>query len=166
MKRLIVIFFASFFLTLMVLHHHFIAYAHAEEQPSTQQIAQEQQFPDVEPDAWFYPYVMELAEDGIVQGYPDGRFGAWDPVNRAELAKIIVLLRSELRGHWLKDSIAEIILVLATVFGWMYLVAQLKDLKTPQQPQQTSQATSAPPQKTVPEDDAAIEKNLKSNWWV
>ncbi|MHB1456581.1 MAG: S-layer homology domain-containing protein, partial [Armatimonadota bacterium] len=34
-----------------------------------------QEFPDVPTDHWAYPAVQQLAEAGIIQGYPDGTFG-------------------------------------------------------------------------------------------
>jgi hypothetical protein len=127
-------------------------------------------YTDVEPNAWFTPYIAELSESGIVEGYPDGSFGAWDPVNRAELAKVIVLLKAELKGHWLKDNILEIALVLATLFGWIYILSAFKK-STEELTRHLIQAQSKDqPLTTKLKTDAKaeqnIEKNLKSNWWA
>lgn len=97
-----------------------------------------QDFPDVKPDDWFFPYVEDLKKEGLLQGYPDGRFGSWDPVNRAELAKIISLLKEKLETlpkavleatpllkqpaeevSWLQDHLFELILTMITVIGWI-----------------------------------------------
>lgn len=76
-------------------------------------------FKDIEAEAWFAPYIEEIADLGIVEGYSDGRFGAWDPVNRAELAKMLVLLRSEIKGNWFEKHLFELILVFGTLLGWI-----------------------------------------------
>lgn len=134
-------------------------------------------FPDVEEDAWFYPYIMELVEDGVASGYPDGRFGSWDPINRAELAKMLVLYKQQFKGHWLKDNVVEIVLVLATVFGWIYILSAFQHI---QPNAKRSRSSSSVPsgkrgsgkngpairKKGSTEGTDAIEKNLNSNWWT
>jgi micrococcal nuclease len=45
-------------------------------------------FPDVDPSAWFAPYVGYARDNGIIQGYPDGTFRPAQPVNFAEALKM------------------------------------------------------------------------------
>jgi len=51
-------------------------------------------YTDVETDAWYAPYVADLATQGIAQGYRDdagkltGKFGVVNPVTRAEVLKM------------------------------------------------------------------------------
>jgi len=47
-------------------------------------------FSDVNPDAWFAPYVCAAKSRGIVKGYPDGTFKADTPVNFAEAIKMVL----------------------------------------------------------------------------
>ncbi len=47
-------------------------------------------FSDVPADAWFYPYVETMYNNGWIKGHPDGSFRPADNINKAELAKIIV----------------------------------------------------------------------------
>lgn len=85
-------------------------------------------FPDVAEEDWFAPYVQDLTESGIMEGYPDGRFGSWDVVNRAELSKIVSNLKTLLQRDWLEDNIVEIALVITTVLGWIYIVSAMNKL--------------------------------------
>lgn len=48
------------------------------------------QFSDVPSNAWYYDYVMDLVDMGIVDGNPDGTFRPDNSLNRAEMAKIAV----------------------------------------------------------------------------
>ncbi|MHB1457240.1 MAG: S-layer homology domain-containing protein [Armatimonadota bacterium] len=48
-----------------------------------------QEFPDVPTDHWAYPAVQELAEAGIIQGYPDGTFGGKRAMTRYEFAEAL-----------------------------------------------------------------------------
>lgn len=50
-------------------------------------------FPDVTDSAWYHNAVVWAAENGIIGGYSDGRFGGNDPITREQLAAI--LWRSE-----------------------------------------------------------------------
>lgn len=50
-------------------------------------------FPDVTASAWYHNAVVWAAENGIIGGYSDGRFGGNDPITREQLAAI--LWRSE-----------------------------------------------------------------------
>ena len=46
-------------------------------------------FPDVEPDAWYTPYITYGYLEHIVSGYEDGTYGPANNVTRAEFSKII-----------------------------------------------------------------------------
>jgi hypothetical protein len=48
-----------------------------------------QEFPDVPPDHWAYQAVKELADAGIIQGYPDGTFGGKRAMTRYEFAQAL-----------------------------------------------------------------------------
>lgn len=45
-------------------------------------------YPDVDPDAWYFPYVKKATIKGTVQGYPDGWFRPEQCVNRVEAVKM------------------------------------------------------------------------------
>lgn len=47
-------------------------------------------FSDVPMNAWYFDYVMDLVDMGIVSGNPDGTFRPDNSLNRAEMAKIAV----------------------------------------------------------------------------
>lgn len=47
-------------------------------------------FPDVTPSDWFYEYVCEASNNGILDGYSDGTFKPANNINFAEASKIIV----------------------------------------------------------------------------
>ena len=46
-------------------------------------------FPDVKKDSWFFEYVMAAKEDGIINGYKDGKFKPENGVNLAESLKML-----------------------------------------------------------------------------
>ena len=46
-------------------------------------------FSDVTPDSWAYQAVSQLAEAGIVNGYPDGTFKGQNNITRYEMAQMI-----------------------------------------------------------------------------
>jgi hypothetical protein len=48
-------------------------------------------FTDIPSDAWYVPYVVELASKGIISGYPDGIFKPGNSITRAEFAKMICI---------------------------------------------------------------------------
>lgn len=48
-------------------------------------------FPDVPEDAWFTPSICALYVNGIVSGYPDGRFRPEEGINFAEASKMLSL---------------------------------------------------------------------------
>lgn len=45
-------------------------------------------FPDVNPNDWFYDYVVGSIQYGWINGYPDGTFGPNDSITRAEVTTI------------------------------------------------------------------------------
>ena len=45
-------------------------------------------FPDVNPNDWFYDYVVGSIQYGWINGYPDGTFGPNDAITRAEVTTI------------------------------------------------------------------------------
>lgn len=53
--------------------------------------AQANIFPDVDLTDWFYPYVNEIKDWGIVSGNDDGTFAPARNINRAEFSKMLVL---------------------------------------------------------------------------
>ena len=52
-------------------------------------VAESSDFTDVSPTDWYAKYVMWASENGLVQGYGDGRFGPNDNVTREQLASIL-----------------------------------------------------------------------------
>lgn len=147
------------------------------------------EFPDVKPDAWFYPYVQEISEQGIMEGYPNGSFGAWDSVNRAELAKIILELKQSLQRPWWEEHLVEIILVLITLIGWTAIVAMMHRIASRPVIIKSEQEHHHQPSKPVRTNSTLIanqeekdslsneklgkdfeedfsKKNQKTNWWV
>lgn len=48
-------------------------------------------FPDVDINAWYYPYVMEALNKGWIEGYPDGTFRPNDNTIRVEALKVMLL---------------------------------------------------------------------------
>ena len=46
-------------------------------------------FSDVEADAWYSPYIASAVQEGIVQGYGDGRFGVGERITRQDMAVIL-----------------------------------------------------------------------------
>lgn len=47
------------------------------------------EFSDLPKDHWAYRYVTELAEQGVIEGYPDGTFRGDRPISRYEFAAIV-----------------------------------------------------------------------------
>lgn len=146
------------------------------------------EFPDVKPDAWFYPYIQEISEQGLMQGYPNGSFGAWDPVNRAELAKIILNLKQSLQQPWWQAHLVEIILVLITILGWAVIGTMMNRIasrpiimkshpeqRPNHQPPKTEGTLIATADEKEPLTNGKLKKdfeedfskkNQKTNWWV
>lgn len=53
---------------------------------------QKHSFSDVDQDHWAYVAIETMKQEGILNGYADGRFGPNDPVSRAQIAAIIYRL--------------------------------------------------------------------------
>ena len=145
-------------------------------------------FPDVQPDAWFYPYVQKVFEQGLMQGYPNGSFGAWDPVNRAELAKIILDLKQSLEQPWWQEHFVEIILILITILGWTVIGMMMNRIASrpiiikshqehhqPPKPIKTNDTLLAAHDEKEPITNQKLEedfehentqKNQRTNWWI
>lgn len=51
----------------------------------------DEDFPDVDKEAWYFPFVMAGKKAGLINGYPDGKFKPGDTVNLAESLKITSL---------------------------------------------------------------------------
>jgi hypothetical protein len=49
---------------------------------------------DIEKEAWYASFVYELMDWGVIKGYPDGTYRPGNLINRAEMAKIAVILFS------------------------------------------------------------------------
>lgn len=49
-------------------------------------------FADVTSDKWFYHYIMELAEEDVITGYPDGNYGPYDTTTTG--AAVTLLMRA------------------------------------------------------------------------
>lgn len=47
---------------------------------------------DIDPDAWYIPYLQRAIEENIIQGYSDGTFRMGKPITRAEAAKLVYFL--------------------------------------------------------------------------
>ncbi|MCJ8281233.1 MAG: S-layer homology domain-containing protein [Rivularia sp. ALOHA_DT_140] len=56
---------------------------------SSQVVAQQKNFPDVEENYWAKPFIQALANKGIVTGYPDGKFRPKRLIERDEFAAIV-----------------------------------------------------------------------------
>ncbi len=140
-------------------------------------------FPDTPSDAWFTPYVQELVDQGIVQGYPNGKFGSWDPVNRAELSKIIVNLEKSLQQKltkqteavsWWEDHSFEIILLAITILGWLNVLKMVKRsvaTKESNEPQEPREPKSPLPHELNELDSPNNPQNPNvpkppPNWWM
>ena len=132
-------------------------------------------FSDVSESDWFYPYIQEATEHQLMVGYPDGRFGPWDPINRAEMAKILYVMREDLKSDWLMDNVVELALVLITLLAWVSIVGTMKSIsKRPiviQHINDHGPSHSQPVQKNsrliAEEPPQAMEnRKPKTNWWL
>lgn len=47
------------------------------------------EFPDVNSGSWYYPYVQDVSEKGLMSGYSDGRFGPNDKLTRGQFATVL-----------------------------------------------------------------------------
>ncbi|MDP2690800.1 MAG: S-layer homology domain-containing protein [bacterium] len=123
-----------------------------------------QSYPDINPNDWFKPYVEEATELGLFQGYPDGRFGPWDPTNRAELAKAMIELKNSLQQNWLQDNAFEIILVFITLIGWGSILAAVRKLAQPTVVVESKKNESNPPEYPFNQYVRATKRGIKRNY--
>lgn len=139
-------------------------------------------FPDVPGDAWYAPYVEEVSEQGIMHGYPNGRYGSWDPVNRAELSKIIVNLQKNLseKEHlpWWKQYFGEMVIGGVSLLGWVFFALFFSSvLRRPllvqccckkNIPEKLSETPLGDgfPRASSSEEISEHSKNKTTNWWV
>lgn len=77
-------------------------------------------FDDVVASAWYYPYVRDLCDEGILSGYDDGRFHPDDTVTFGAALKLIQLGAGypepePVEGHWAAHYLA-----FANSNGWLY----------------------------------------------
>ena len=61
-----------------------------EEETETETEEEELIFSDVSESDWFYEPVRFLAEQGILQGFPDGSFRPGDSLTQAQLIKLML----------------------------------------------------------------------------
>ncbi|MBQ3404410.1 MAG: S-layer homology domain-containing protein [Oscillospiraceae bacterium] len=62
-------------------------------------------YSDVLSSDWFYSYVSELSDQGVVKGYPDGSFKPANPVTCGEALKLIIIAagygeKAAVNGYW------------------------------------------------------------------
>ena len=67
--------------------------------------AEENRFTDVSETDWFYPYVMDLSEKKVINGYPDGTFQPQNTVTAGEALALIVTAagndsKTPTEDHW------------------------------------------------------------------
>ncbi|HZD59962.1 MAG TPA: S-layer homology domain-containing protein [Anaerolineae bacterium] len=75
-------------------------------------------FPDVPQTYWAWPYIEAAAERGLISGYPDGTFRPLAPVERQEIAKIIVLAE----GYPISTSGPRFADVPASLWSFQYIM--------------------------------------------
>ena len=63
----------------------------AQTTSETEQTAAQQRFSDVSATDWYYSVVMQLAENGTIDGYPDGTFRPQRTVTTGQALKMILL---------------------------------------------------------------------------
>jgi len=142
-------------------------------------------FPDVNDGDWFQPFVKRVIEEDLMVGYPDGRFGSWDPMNRAELAKVITKLLDRFEKPWYEEYLAELIILAITIIGWFSVISAVgrghrRDVNVNiAYPDQQHRAANVEKPTEVPRAEAqgykkmehaeatspVTEKNEKANWW-
>jgi hypothetical protein len=64
-------------------------------------------FADVPDDHWAYGYIQTLADDGLIEGYPDGYFKGDRPLTRYELSTIVARALAKLQSEN-HDEIAKL----------------------------------------------------------
>ncbi len=68
-----------------------LAVGYGEELKNAPVKTYKQQFSDVPQNYWAFEYISEMAERGVLSGYPDGKFYPESQVTRAEFAKIMTM---------------------------------------------------------------------------
>lgn len=68
-------------------------------------------YSDVPADAWYIDFVEALSDDGVINGYTDGRFGPRDPVTFGQALKLVILAvglpeQPTLGAHWADGYLA------------------------------------------------------------
>ena len=58
-------------------------------------------FSDVADDAWYAPYVVNMARQGVVEGFPDGTFQPVGKVTRAQVANVLYKLSGSVPVNYL-----------------------------------------------------------------
>ena len=89
MKRLFSMLIVTCMLVLMTTSVYAVEYGEELQKAPTK--TYEQKFSDVTESHWAYSYISEMAERGVLSGYPDGRFYPDSQVTRAEFAKIMTI---------------------------------------------------------------------------
>ncbi len=129
------------------------------------QAALPQTFPDAPADAWFTPYVERVVEEGLMEGYPDGNFGSWDPINRAEFAKVVLELKDQLQEKWWEKHLYEILLVLVTIGGWMTISRKMELLSKRLERPRTPLKKPSTDQESITNKTNKNSQKHTGNWW-
>src|SRR5271163_1547945 len=66
---------------------------------ATNQAALATPFSDVPANHWAYEYIQSLAADGIIDGYPDGKFKGDRPLTRYEMAVVVARVIAKLQEN-------------------------------------------------------------------
>ncbi len=95
-----------------------------DEEVRSEFMTRSNRFSDVNPDDWFNTAVSTMSALGIINGYPDGTFGPYDPISRAEFAAIAARFDAaaadrtanftDIDGHWAALEISR-----AAEKGWV-----------------------------------------------
>ena len=93
-------------------------------------------FPDVKETDWFYSYVTDLSDTGVVNGYPDGTFGPENLVRWDEALKLILLAAGESAQAPTGDGWAS---------GYLTLAEEPRDITISPSPSPGRMCASWPP---------------------
>lgn len=74
---------------------------------ATKQAAMATPFSDVPANHWAYQYIQSLAADGLIDGYPDGKFKGDRPLTRYEMAVIVARVVAKLQENQYKGPSKE-----------------------------------------------------------
>jgi S-layer homology domain len=74
---------------------------------ATNQAALATPFSDVPANHWAYQYIQSLAADGLIDGYPDGKFKGDRPLTRYEMAVIVARVVAKLQENQYKGPSKE-----------------------------------------------------------